>query len=77
MPYDEDISNALRELNCSGEDQLSNQTFHEKSFIMNDELKLIENRTRQLHNHNLFDTDLSAELLSDSEILNVLINKAR
>lgn len=73
----ENISVVLRELNCTGEDQLNNQSFHEKSFIMNNELKLIENRVRPFHNQKLFEMDVATEVVADSDILNMLINKAR
>lgn len=66
-----------RELHCCGEDQLNKHTFHEKSFIRNNEVRLIENRSRQFHNHKLFDMDISPELMSDTDMLNNLINKAR
>lgn len=73
----DNISVVLRELNCTGEDQLTNQSFHDKSFIMNNELKLIENRTRKFHNQKLFGMDVAPEVVADIDMLNMLINKAR
>lgn len=73
----DNISAVLRELNCTGEDQLNNHSFHDKSFIMNNELRLINNRARQFHNQKLFEMDVAPEVLADADILNMMINKAR
>lgn len=73
----EDVIYSIRYFNCTGEDQSNHHPFHAQSFIANNELKLIENIYRKFHNQNLFDFDLSEELLTDSQILHNLFNKAR
>lgn len=77
MNCDEDISQNIRFLHCTGEDHLNRHAFHEQSFIANDEIKLIESNLKKFHNQKLFDLELSEDVLSDPTILQSLLGKAR
>lgn len=75
--YDEDISQNVRFLNCTGDDQLTKHTFHGQGFIANDEIKLIESNFKKFHNQKLFDLEFSEDVLTDPAILQDLLGKAR
>lgn len=74
---DEDISQNVRFLHCTGEDNLNKHTFHAHSFIANDEIRLIESNLKKFHNQKLFDLELAEDVLSDPTILQSLLGKAR
>lgn len=74
---DEDISQNVRFLNCTGDDQLTRHTFHANSFIANDEIKLIESNLKKFHNQKLFDLEFSEDVLTDPTLLQSLLGKAR
>lgn len=71
------IPRCLRYFNCTGEDQLNKLTFDEQSFIANNELKLIGSTTKAYHKQELFGLDLSEDVLTDPQLLQNLLAKAR
>lgn len=74
---EEDVRHNVRFLNCTGDDQLAKQTFHEHSFIANDEIKLIVSNSKKFYNHKLFDSEFSEDVLTDSSVLQSLLDKTR
>lgn len=74
---EEEVCQNVRFLNCTGDDQLTRQTFHEHSFIANDEIKLIASNLKKFHNHKLFDSEFSEDVLTDSTVLQSLLDKTR
>lgn len=77
MNSEEEISQNLRYLICTGEDHVNSHTFHTHSFIANDEIKLIESNSKKFHNQKLFDLEFSENVLTDPTILQSLLGKAR
>lgn len=75
--YEEDISQNVRYLNCTGEDQLARHTFHAQSFIENDEIKMVESHLKKFHNQKLFDLEYSEDVLMEPALLQSLLGKAR
>lgn len=73
----EEISQNLRYLNCTGEDHANKHSFDTHSFIVNDEIKLIESNLKKFHSQKLFDLDFSENVLTDPAILQSLLGKAR
>lgn len=71
------IPRCLRYFNCTGEDQLHKLTFDEQSFIANNELKLIGSTSKAYYKQELFGLDLSEDVLTDPQLLQNLLAKAR
>lgn len=74
---EEDISQNVRYLHCIGEDQPNKHSFHTQSFILNDEIKLIESNLKKFHNQKLFDLEFSEDVLTEPALLQSLLGKAR
>lgn len=74
---EENISQNVRYLNCTGEDLLNKHAFHTHSFIANDEIKLIESNLKKFHNQKLFDLEFSEDVLTDPTLIQSLLGKAR
>lgn len=74
---EEDISQNVRYLHCIGEDQPNKHSFHTQSFILNDEIKLIESNLKKFHNQKLFDLEFSEDVLTEPVLLQSLLGKAR
>lgn len=72
-----DLPTQVRYLNCIGEDVANKHAFHSASFIECSELKLVQNSGKHYTQRALFDLDLSEDVLTDSKMLQKLLNKAR
>lgn len=67
----------VRYLNCIGEDVAQKHSFHSASFIECAELKFIQMRGKRFTQRILFDLDVSEDVMTDSKVLQKLLNRAR
>lgn len=76
-PTAADLPTQVRYLDCIGEDVANQYCFAPASFIGCAELKLVQNSGKHFTQRPLFDLDLSEDVLTDSKMLQKLLNKAR
>lgn len=74
----QDIDYKILFLNCIGEDSFKKLSFHEDSFIRCFDVQTISNGAqKRFINQPMFELNLSEDVLTDANVLQMLLSKAR